>query len=74
MNLRRFTMTNPTAAFSILAHEAWDHKISDGENDDDTGQDNEHNASRRSRYQSKVSKNNFHITYSFKSNKLYITT
>ncbi|CAF0749524.1 unnamed protein product [Rotaria sordida] len=50
MELRRFTMSNPTAAFSIVAHEAWGHKISDGENDDDTNQDDGQNASQRSRH------------------------
>ncbi|CAF5019606.1 unnamed protein product [Rotaria sp. Silwood1] len=49
MELRRFTMSNPTAAFSIVAHEAWGHKISDGENDEDINQNDGHNSSQRSR-------------------------
>jgi hypothetical protein len=44
-------MTSPTAVFSSIAHEAWDHKVSDGENDDSG-----HNASQRSRRRYGVSK------------------
>jgi hypothetical protein len=51
MNLRRFTMTNPTAVFSSVAHEAWDHKLSDGENEDGG-----HNTSQRIRRRYGVSK------------------
>ncbi len=61
MNLRRFTMTNSAAAFSILAHEAWDHKVSDGENDDGTNQDDGPNASQRSRRRFRVSEIIFDI-------------
>lgn len=43
MDRRRFTMTNPTAVFSFVAHEAWDQKTSDKDNDD-----NGHNLSQRS--------------------------
>ena len=50
MDHRRFTMTNPTAVFSIVAHEAWDQKISDKDNDD-----NGHNISQRSRRRYTVS-------------------
>ena len=53
---RRFTMTNPTAAFSMLAHEAWGHKLNDGETDDDSNQDGIHNGSQRSRRRIGVSK------------------
>jgi hypothetical protein len=55
MELRRFTMTNPTAIFSLLAHEARDHKFSEGENHDDGSLDNGHNASQKSRRRSRVS-------------------
>jgi hypothetical protein len=48
-------MTNPTAMFSIVAHEAYGHKITDGENDDDINQDDAHNASQRSRRRIRVS-------------------
>lgn len=49
MELRRFTMANPTAAFSIVAHEAWGHKITDGDNDDNQSADDglTHQRSRR---------------------------
>lgn len=50
MDHRRFTMTNPTAVFSIVAHEAWDQKICDKDNDD-----NGHNISQRSRRRYTVS-------------------
>ncbi len=54
MNLRRFTMTNPTAVFSIIAHEALGHKSSDGENNSDV-----HRTSQRSRRRFGVSENIF---------------
>ncbi len=47
-------MANPTAVFSIIAHEAWDHKLSDGENDDD-----EHNTNQRPRRRYGVSRKDF---------------
>jgi hypothetical protein len=34
MELRRRTMSNPSAAFSIIAHEALDHIVADAENDE----------------------------------------
>ncbi|CAF0956301.1 unnamed protein product [Adineta steineri] len=50
MDLRRFTMTNPTVLFSSIAHEAWGHKITDEEeNENDEHQIDEHNASIRAR-------------------------
>ncbi len=52
---RRFTMANPSAAFSIVAHEAWGLKVSDGENEDGTGEDNEPNSNQRSRRRFRVS-------------------
>jgi hypothetical protein len=55
MELRRFTMANPTAAFSIIAHEAWDHKITDGENDDSLSVEDGHVNRQRSRRRLKVS-------------------
>ena len=58
MDRRRFTMTNPTAVFSILAHEAWDQKSSEKETDD-----NGHNASQRSRRRYTVSDTNFSYLY-----------
>ena len=48
-------MTNPSAAFSILAHEACSHRFSEGENGDNGSLDNGHNASQRSRRRSRVS-------------------
>ena len=54
IELRRFTMTNPTAAFSIVAHEAWDHKVSDGENDDIMEHDDGQITSQRSRRRFRV--------------------
>lgn len=58
MDHRRFTMANPTAAFSIIAHEAWGLKVSDGENDDDedddTNQPNGLNSSQRPRRRLRV--------------------
>lgn len=62
MEHRRFTMTNPTAVFSILAHEAWDQKISDKEIDD-----NGHNASQRSRRRYTVSDTTFSYQIFFTS-------
>ena len=56
MNIRRLTLANPMAAFSIVAHEAWDHKFSDGENDDGTNNEGGHNSSQRSRRRYGVSK------------------
>lgn len=61
MDLRRFTMTNPTAAFSIVAHKAFGHKLSDEENDDGTIQNDEHNTSQRSRHRFRVSENIFDV-------------
>jgi hypothetical protein len=57
MDVRRFTMTNPTAVFSSIAHEAWGNKISDSETEND-----EHNASQRSRRRLRVSEDIFNIT------------
>ncbi len=59
MNLRRFTMTNPTAVFSIIAHEALGHKSSDGENNGDAHQADVHRTSQRSRRRFGVSENTF---------------
>lgn len=60
MELRRFTMTNPTAAFSIVAHEAWGHKQTDGENDENENLDDGHHTSQRSRRRLRV---RFHISF-----------
>jgi len=54
-DLRRFTMTNPTAAFSIIAHEALDHKATDGEDENDLNDDVMHNGTQRSRRRLRVS-------------------
>jgi hypothetical protein len=61
MNLRRLTLANPMAAFSIVAHEAWDHKYSDGENDDGANNEGGHSSSQRSRRRYGVSKIIFDI-------------
>ena len=47
-------MTNPTIAFSIVAHEAWGHKTSDGENEDASKQDDEQHTSQGNRRRLKV--------------------
>ncbi len=56
MESRRLTMSNPSAFFSIVAHEALDHIVADGENDDCTNQEGGHiNTHQRSRRRLKVS-------------------
>ncbi|CAF3838505.1 unnamed protein product [Rotaria magnacalcarata] len=49
MELRRFTMSNPTASFSIIAHEAWGHRLSVVDNDEDTNFEDGHNKTQRLR-------------------------
>ncbi|CAF4305030.1 unnamed protein product, partial [Rotaria magnacalcarata] len=49
MELRRFTMSNPTASFSIIAHEAWGHRLSVVDNDEDANFEDGHNKTQRLR-------------------------
>ena len=56
MELRRLTMANATATFSIIAHEAWGHKLSDTDNEDSSIFDDEPTNSNRFRQRYKVSK------------------
>jgi hypothetical protein len=42
MESRRLTMSNPSAVFSIVAHEALDHIVADAENDDCISQEGGH--------------------------------
>jgi hypothetical protein len=55
MQSRRLTMSNPTAAFSIVAHEALDHIVTDGETDDGITQEGGHITRQRSRRRLRVS-------------------
>jgi hypothetical protein len=55
METRRLTMTNPTAAFSIVAHEALDHIVLDAEIDEHIIHDGGHITRQRSRRRFKVS-------------------
>ncbi len=56
MELRRRTMSSPSAAFSIVAHEALDHLVADADNDDCTSQEGAHIIThQRSRRRLKVS-------------------
>jgi hypothetical protein len=56
MESRRFTMSNPTAAFSMVAHEALDHIVlADGENDDCISQEGGLLTHQRSRRRLRVS-------------------
>ncbi len=56
MESRRLTMSNASAAFSIVAHEALDHIVADGENDDCINQEGGHIIThQRSRRRLKVS-------------------
>ena len=51
MELRRRTMSSPSAAFSIIAHEALDHIVADAENEECISQESSqiitHQRSRR---------------------------
>ena len=53
-------MMNATAAFSIIAQEAWGHKLSDGDFNDGTRTDDEQLGYQRSRRRYKVSSFAFH--------------
>jgi hypothetical protein len=56
MESRRLTMSSPIAAFSIVAHEALDHIVTDGEIDDSGGQEGGHAVThQRSRRRLRVS-------------------
>ncbi|CAM4951541.1 unnamed protein product [Rotaria socialis] len=49
MNLRHLIAANPGASFSIVAHEALDHIVADGENDDCISQEHGYVSHQRSR-------------------------
>jgi hypothetical protein len=56
MELPRRTMSGPSTAFSIVAHEALDHLVADADNDECLNQEGAHIISRqRSRRRLKVS-------------------
>ncbi|CAF2147953.1 unnamed protein product [Rotaria magnacalcarata] len=58
MELRRFTMSNPTASFSIIAHEAWGHRLSVVDNDEDANFEDGHNKTQRLRSRLKTNHSN----------------
>ncbi|CAF5082979.1 unnamed protein product, partial [Rotaria magnacalcarata] len=49
MDLRHLIAANPAASFSIVAHEALDHIVADGENDDCISQEHGYVSHQRSR-------------------------